>query len=319
MKSRRVSQSWVIAAVLGLNVCGAEAADWPNWRGPNHDGVSLETGWSTDWPADGPEVLWEAAIGTGFSSIAVANGRVYTMGNINNTDIVWCLDAATGDEIWKHRYAAPLDDKNYEGGPNATPTVDGDRVYTLSKRGMVFCLDAGTGAVVWSKDLHKDFGIKWPDWGLSGSALVLEDMVVFNAGTSGIAFDKATGALVWQSGKKPSGYATPMAFRQAGRKRLAIFASKSLVAVDAKTGEEAWSYPWKTSWNVNAATPIVSGETMFISSGYGKGCALLGIDGEGVREIHVNRSMRNQCNNSVLWRGYVYGNDGQVGSKGRLT
>jgi outer membrane protein assembly factor BamB len=197
--------------------------------------------------------------------------------------------------------------------------VDGDRVYTLSKRGMVFCLDAGSGAVVWSKDLHKDFGIKWPDWGLSGSALVLEDMVVFNAGTSGIAFNKATGALIWQSGKKPSGYATPMAFTQAGMKRLAIFASKSLVAVDAKTGEEAWSYTWKTSWNVNAATPIVSGETMFISSGYGKGCALLGIGGEWVREIYVNKSMRNQCNNSVLWRGYVYGFDGQVGGKCSLT
>ena len=113
----------------------ARAADWPRYRGPNLDGISTETGWSVDWPATGPKQLWKTNVGIGFSSISVADGRAYTMGNRDNQDTVYCFDAASGQVLWKHSYPSKLDPKYYDGGPSATPTIDAGRVYTLSKEG----------------------------------------------------------------------------------------------------------------------------------------------------------------------------------------
>src|SRR5712672_1496468 len=144
----------ITSAVVWLVVASAGVAnDWPRWRGPDLNGISKETGWSTSWPQEGPKQLWKAAVGIGFSSVAVANGRVYTLGNKNETDTAWCFDAETGREIWKHSYSCPLDPTYYEGGPGSTPTVDGGKVYTLSKHGQLFCFDAASGKVLWDHDL----------------------------------------------------------------------------------------------------------------------------------------------------------------------
>jgi len=153
-----------VAVTLGLGMCllslgrggKAAAADWPNWRGPNHNGVSSETGWSTSWPAEGPKVLWRASLGTGFATMAVSNGRVYAMGNINDNDMLYCFDADTGKEIWKKSYPCPLFDKDHEGGPSATPTVDAGLVYTFSKNGDVVCFRADTGDVLWHRNIVKE-------------------------------------------------------------------------------------------------------------------------------------------------------------------
>src|SRR5206468_8097617 len=117
------------------------AADWPQWRGPARNGTSSETVGAT-WPADGPPVLWRASVGTGFSSFSISQGRVYTIGNANDQDTLWCFDAGTGKQIWKHTYDAKLGPQYYEGGPSSTPTVEADRLFTISKWGDVFCLDA---------------------------------------------------------------------------------------------------------------------------------------------------------------------------------
>ncbi|MHC4645683.1 MAG: outer membrane protein assembly factor BamB family protein [Planctomycetota bacterium] len=327
MKSRRAIKNYVLTSIVGLALCiigtgfggAAQAADWPNWRGPNLNGISDETGWTAVWPAEGPKILWQEAIGTGFSSMAVSKGRLYAMGNIDNQDILYCFNAETGQLHWKKSYSEPKNPKNYEGGPNATPTVDGNKVYTFSKTGKLFCRDTQTGDVVWSKDLKQEFGIKSPDWGISGSALILGDMVILNAGTWGIAFDKTSGKLVWETGKGPGGYGTPVPYTSNGRTYLAVFGEETIAGVDAQTGKKVWDYPWKTRYNVNAADPIVSGDMIFISSGYGKGCALLKLEDNSVTEIYNNKNMRNQCNSSVLWKGCIYGFDGQVGGKGKLT
>jgi outer membrane protein assembly factor BamB len=321
MKGNVVVSGIAVAALLFAVLLGGSSfgADWPNWRGPNGNGVSDEAGWTTDWPAGGPKVLWRASLGNGFSSMAVSSGKVYAMGNVNDNDIVYCFDAATGDELWRRSYPEPKSAKNYEGGPNATPTVVDGKVYTLSKSGKVHCLDAKSGNVIWNKDLAKEFGIKSTTWGLSGSALVLGDMVVLNAGTLGIALDKNTGALKWESGKGPGGYSTPVPYTFGGKQYLALFGETTAAAVVAATGEKVWDYEWKTSYNVNAAEPIISGDTVFISSGYGKGCALLKLGAGGVSEIYNNKNMKNQVNSSVLWKGHVYGFSGNVGGKGILT
>ena len=198
--------------MVGLALCGhVVAADWPNWRGPNHNGISNETDWITTWPDDGPKVLWKASLGTGFASMAVSNGRVYAMGNVNDNDVLYCFDADTGREVWKKSYSCPLFSKSHEGGPGATPTVDGDVVYTFSKNGDVVCFKAATGEKVWHKNLTKESGFKHPTWYFASSPRVIDNLIILNAGTDGVALNKADGRLVWENGKGPASYATAVA------------------------------------------------------------------------------------------------------------
>ena len=299
-------------AVLLCLVARSPAADWPNWRGPNHDGISAEKDWQTEWPAAGPKVLWKAPLGTGFSSFAVADGGVFTMGNSDDQDSVICLDADSGKELWRHSYPEPMAPKLYEGGPNASPTVEGTRVYTLSRSGKLFCLDTRSGDVNWARNLVEEFGIetaKGNHWGLSGSPLVQGNLLIVNAGRAGMAFEKASGKLVWETGKAAAAYATPVPMMMGGKQAVLVFASKALVALEVSTGHELWAYPWETSYDINAADPIVDGSRIFISSGYGHGAALLDVaDGKPVL-VWENKNMRNKMNGSVLIQGHVYGCD----------
>jgi len=286
----------------------AKVFDWPNWRGPDRNGISRETNWKARWPEEGPKVLWKASVGTGFSSIAVSDGRAFTMGNTDDVDTVWCLDARTGKRLWKHSYSCSKAPRNYEGGPSSTPTVDGGRVYTLSKDGHLFCFEAPTGKIVWQKNVRKDFAAKKPTWGFASSALIIDDVLYLNVGSSGLALKKATGKAVWQSGKGPAGYATPVPFNHKGKRHLAIFGQNALIVVEAATGRQLCRSPWKTSYDINAADPIIWDGKAFISSGYNKGCSLVEIAPEP-RTIWQNRSMRNHFNSCVLLDGYVYGFD----------
>jgi len=287
----------------------ARGADWPNWRGPNHNGISDETGWSTTWPKDGVKILWKATLGTGFCSIAVSGGRVWTMGNANDTDTLYCLDANTGKEIWKQSYPCPLFNKNHEGGPSATPTVDGDSIYTFSKNGDALCFKADTGKIAWQKNLPKELGIKYPTWYFAGSPFVFENLIILNAGTAGTALNKSDGKVVWQNGDGPPGYATAVPVTIGGEKCVVIFGSNELIALAAATGKVLWRVPWKTSYDVNAADPIIFGEMIFVSSGYNRGCGLFKIGADGATKVWENKNMRNHFNSCVLWNGSIYGFD----------
>ena len=161
-----------------------QAGDWPNWRGPDYDGISKETGWDPAMLKDGVEPLWKASLGTGFSAVAVSNGKVFAMGNTAKSkgdpeqlDVVYCFDAVAGKELWTHIYVNQLDPKHYEGGTLASPTVDAGKVYTVSKDGKAFCLDAKTGDVIWEKNVLDDFGIKRATWGISGSPLIVDKII----------------------------------------------------------------------------------------------------------------------------------------------
>jgi len=292
------------------------AASWPRWRGPDANGVSSESGWSTDWPEGGPKRLWRAHVGRGYSAVAVAGGRVYTMGNRNGTDTVWCLDAGKGTVVWKHSY--PCAGKSYPG-PRATPTVEAGRVYTLSRDGQVFCLDAEKGTVVWSKNVAAATGARPPTWGFASSPVVEGDLLLLNVSSAGTALFKTTGKVAWKSPPGKSGYATPVVFDAGGRRCAAIFSAKSLVVVDVKTGRKLWSYPWKTSYDVNAADPIVLGDKMFISSGYKHGCALLQFGRGTPRLVYQNGNMQNHFSSSVLYKGHLYGSSGNVNSNAALV
>jgi len=305
----------ISAIVLGI----AQAADWPNYRGPNYNGISSETGWTSTWPEDGPKVLWKYSIGIGFASMSVSGGKVYATGNIKDNDILYCLDAETGKEIWKKSYPCPLYNKQHEGGPCATPTVEGNAVYTFSKDGDAIRFDTVTGKIVWHKNLNKELGLKHPGWYFASSPFIAGDLVIYNAGTHGTAFKKADGSLAWQSGKGASGYSTAVPFEIGGQKGVAMVVCEELIGLNPATGKVMWKLPWKTSYDINAADAIISGDTIFISSGYNKGCALVKISGGDVTKVWQNRNMRNQINCSVLWEGHIYGFDGQVDGGGKLT
>lgn len=312
-----------VVCVLAFSV-NLWAADWPNYRGVDYTGISKETAWKSDWPAGGPKVLWTAELGTGFSTMTIADGRMYALGNtkINGKeqDVVWCLNAVTGAEIWNYPYEEKLAANNFEGGPCSTPTVNGGRVYTLSRSGKVFCLNAKTGKVIWKEDLAATYGIKIPRWGLSGSPMIMDGLVYLNVGGSGMALKASDKSLVWSNGKDNAGYASLVPCELNGKPLVLTFTGTEFVGLDPKTGAAAFKEEWKTRYAVNAADPILVGDNkVFISSGYGYGCALLDIQGDTVKQVYKNKNMKNHCYGCVLLDGYVYGFDGQVNGGASLT
>ena len=279
------------------------AADWPMYRGPDHTGISSETGWFD--ASAGVKVLWTQKIGKGFSSIAVGDGRAFTMGNDGKKDTVFCFDAKTGNEIWKFSYAAKLDPKLHEGGPSSTPTVDGKHLYALSKHGDLYCLTADKGKPVWKREIKS----KRPGWGFSGSPLVVGSSLILNVGSAGMAIDKQTGKMMWSSGPGQCGYATPVPVQRDGKPHAIIFTQKSVVIVSVATGKRAWEAPWKTQYDINAADPIVVGENLFISSGYNTGCCLLPMGQANPKPIWRNKNMKNKMSGCVMLDGFAYGFD----------
>lgn len=301
----------VLAAVILAGVSPARASDWPHWRGPALSGISSETGWSTVWPQEGPRQLWKTGVGIGFSSMAVADGRVFTMGNTNNEDTVFCFDAEKGAVLWKHTYPCGLRPQYNEGGPGATPTVDGSRVFTLSKEGHLFCFDAATGRVVWQRHVVQKDGVTMPRWGFAGSPLVHGDRLLLNVGSAGMAVRKDTGAVVWLSGTAAAGYATPVPLKLEGQDVVLIFAAKALVCAAVQDGRELWRYPWTTKWDLNIADPIVQGDRAFISS-FDQGGAVLKFDVRGAAEVWRNQNLANHFNSCVLLDGFLYGVHGNT-------
>ena len=292
--------------VIGLVCSAVGAADWPHWRGPHYNGISKETGFDASSLNDDTKPLWEAEIGIGFSSVTVSDGRAYAMGNVGKkTDVVWCFDAQTGKEIWKHEYPEKLNPKYYEGGPGATPTVADGKVYTISKIGRIFCLDAATGKIVWDKQVEP----KPPTWGFAGSAVIQDNMAVFNVGSAGLALNKDDGSIIWQSAHSASGYASAVPYTKDGRKCFALFGSRHVFGLDAASGKELWRSEWFNKHDVNASDPVIYGDYFFISCGYDRGCALLNVTGSTATKLWDNKNMRSQLSGPVLIDGYLYGID----------
>jgi len=262
------------------------------------------------WPAEGPRQLWKASVGLGFSSITVSHGRAYTMGNQNDIDTVFCFDAETGALVWKQSYPCPTDPHYYEGGPSATPTIEGGRVFALSKKGDLNCYAADDGKVVWSKNLAQELGVGIPIWGFAGSALVENHLLLLSVGGYGTAVDKSSGKVRWTTDTNAAGYSTPVLF-----KKSAIMMTKDGVdGVSFSDGHLLWQYIWKTDYGVNAADPVlVSPDKIFISSAAAHADALLQIAGKNVRVVWKNENLRNQLNSTVLVDGFLYGVDGTAG------
>lgn len=311
MKNTRVLLPVLIVLALAHQALAQSAANWPQWRGPNRDGISTETGLLKQWPAEGPPLVWKASgAGGGYSSFSVANGKLYTMGLRGDREFVVAFDVATGKEAWSTPHGSAF--RNDRGdGPRGTPTVDGDRVYALGGSGDLTAFNAATGKIVWSKNVLKEFGGSNITWGISESPLVLGNKVLVNAGGPGasiVALNKADGKLIWKSQSDKAGYSSAIPMELNGTTQVVFFTAERAVGLDAKDGRLLWEYGKPSNNVANVATPISRGNRVFISSDYGTGGGVVEIKADNkAQEIWFTKDMRNHHSSSVLIGDYLYG------------
>lgn len=299
-------------ATQAVSAVGETAAYWPHWRGPNYDGIAAAK-IPTPWPTEGLTQAWKKEIGIGFSSMTVASGRLFAMGWKDGNEVVYCLDSNNGDERWHHSYPGNKVDNLHEGGPGSTPTIDGQYVYTLGREGQLYCLATDSGQVIWQKKLTEESGVEVPEWGFTSSPLVAGDLLIVDAGRV-IAFDKTNGEKRWQTEKFRPGYGTAVAFERNNQRLIAVFNNDCLLVVKAADGNEVTRFPWESSYATTSTTPIIHNDTIFISAGYGQGCALLQWQGNELSEVYASKEMANHFNNSVLYGGLLYGIHGNTHS-----
>ncbi len=284
------------------------AADWPNWLGPERNGVSEES--LPDMVEIGT-ALWEGELGIGFSSFAVADGSLYSMGHRDGIETVWKLSAQTGEVEGRFSYPAELMPNLHEGGPGSTPTASGKFVYTMSKDGLFHVLSSDLSEVVWKKDMMEVSDLKKvPEWGFSASPVILNDLVLVEAGAT-FAFDRASGEERWRSESYRPGYGSPQVMSVGGKTYVAVLKTDGLVILDAENGKTLGFAMWRTSFQTNSTTPLEIEEgRIFISTGYDQGCALFAFNGQTLTSLYESKSMCNHMGNSVLLDGFLYGFDG---------
>jgi outer membrane protein assembly factor BamB len=305
-----------IGALAWMWLATARGDDWPQWRGPREDGISRESGLWPKWPEKGPPELWRAALGSGFSAVAVAHGRAYTQYGTAEGEFVLALDAATGKTLWKVR-SGDLYKNSYGDGPRATPAIDADRVYALGGKGALLCLDAAGGKPVWSLNLLEKFGGETPEYGFAASPIVMGQMLVVvvgaKQGKSLAALEKTTGKVLWTSLDDKPGYSTPLRAEVGGVPQIVVLMGEAVVGVSPQDGHEYWRYPWKTSQDANVATPICHDGRLYISTGLGTGCGLFELSAKegkpAARPLWANKGMKNLLGTCVLIDGYLYGFD----------
>jgi outer membrane protein assembly factor BamB len=290
---------------------------WTNFRGPKRDGKYEEASVSTNWPSTGPPQLWKQPVGVGHASFVVADGKAYTIEQRRNQEVVAAYDINNGRELWTQKWNAEFNDSTGDG-PRATPTWDQGRIYALGATGELRCLDANSGAVIWGKNILSDNQAKNLPWAMAASPLIVDDkVIVLPGGANGksvVAYNKMTGAPVWKVLDDPQAYVSPMLVELAGRRQIVVVSSFRVLGLAPENGALLWSYKWDTDMGINVSQPIlVDRNRFFISSGYGKGAALVEVKGSGnsftASTIWENKNMKNKFNSSVLHNGYVYGLD----------
>jgi outer membrane protein assembly factor BamB len=301
----------IAAAVIGFSIIGLRAEDWPQWGGPSRDHVSKEKGLLQQWPAGGPKQVWVIKeAGLGYSGVAVASGKIYTMGARGDTEYLIALEAKDGKEAWAADIGSMLKN-NWGNGPRGTPSVTQDRVFALGGQGTLIATDIKTGKVLWKKTME-DLGGKVPGWGYTESVLVENGIVYCTPGGSKgtiAALDAGSGEVKWQSKSVtvPAHYSSIVPTDLNGSHQLIQLTEKKVIGVDSKNGDLLWEtdFPGRTEV---IPTPVVNGNNVYVTAGYGAGCKLVKIDSKNqVDEVYANPVMQNHHGGVVLLDGYIYG------------
>jgi outer membrane protein assembly factor BamB len=308
--------------LLPALVAAAAGADWPQFLGPARNATSPETGLLASWPKKGPPVLWEKEVGEGFSSPVVA-GRVVLFHRVDNDEVVQCLDAATGKDLWKHTTPTSYEDPLGKGnGPRSTPAITGGRVYTLSPGGLLLCLQMEDGKKVWQRSLLEDYTVPMSFFGVGTSPLVEGELVLVNVGARDagiVAFDRNTGKEVWKATAQGASYASPVAATLDGVRQVLFFTREGFVALDPASGDVRSAKRWRSRNNasVNAASPIVFDGHVFLSACYDTGALLLRVKKDGVEEVWSNdESLSCHFSTPVYHDGFLYGFHGRQDIEG---
>jgi len=289
-------------AILALLLASAvaRADDWPQWMGPNRDGVWAETGIVEKFPAGGPKVMWKAPVGGGYSGPAVANGKVYVTDKVNKpgandpkdpfdvktqvptSERVLCFDAKTGKELWTHEYDVTYQ-ISYPAGPRCTPTIHDGKVYTLGAMGHLLCLDAAKAQnkPYWQKHFPTDYGVKTPMWGFTGHPLIHKNLLICLVGGDGstlVAFDKDSGQEVWKAlSTTEPGYDSPVLIQAGGTTQLVVWTPKAVYGLNPESGAKFWEVPLEPKYGMSIMSPQKSGDYLFVG-GIGGASVVLKLD-----------------------------------------
>jgi len=294
------------------------AEDWPQFLGPERNGVYRGPALADAWGPQGPRVVWRKAVGAGFAGPAVVQGRVVLFHRVGNEEVVESLDAKTGAAQWRYAYpTAYRDDFGFDEGPRAVPVVAGGIVYTFGAEGQLHAIDLAKGTRIWSEDTMRRFKVPKGFFGAAGSPLVDDGRVLANIGGPGagiVAFDAKSGKVLWTATSDPASYSSGAAATIGGR-RLAIFLTRGgLVGLDPATGRVQFQRPWRArlAASVNAATPVVVGDLLFISAEYGPGAGVFRLEGSMLVELWAsNDVLTNHYATSVHHAGHLYGFHGR--------
>lgn len=329
-----LARLFVIALLGAAGVTLLPAADWPQWRGEGRRGVWAETGILEKFPADGLKLSWRMPVGAGYAGPAVANGRVFVTEFVSDqgrrgVERAVCLDEQTGKVLWKHEWPVDYAGLQYDVGPRATPTVDGDRVYVLGALGHLFCLKAETGEVVWKKDYRTDYNAALPTWGMVGAPLVDANQLICLVGgdpnAKVVSFDKMTGQELWRSlsSDVEPGYNPPVIVEAGGARQLIVWHPAALASLDPKTGKVYWDHPFKIGFGLTVATPVWDSSRLIVSAFY-NGSRMLRLDSEkpaaeliwrGMSDSEIETDgLHSLVTTPVLDGDYIYG----VGSYGQF-
>jgi outer membrane protein assembly factor BamB len=308
------------ADVASTANAGTTRASFPRFLGPDGDSVIDGVRLARDWAATPPRLVWQRPIGAGWSGFAIADGRAFTMEQRGDQETVAAYDLATGDEVWSDGYAAYFTNPMAGPGPRATPTVDGERVFTFGSTGILGAYDAASGRQLWQHDVMEEHAAPIPEHGMTGSPLVVDGLVVVSVGGphghSLVAYRAGTGELAWSGGDDIAAYASPVLVTLADRRQILAFNRASVASHDPADGSVIWTHPWPKQWP-NVATPVVIGEDrVMFSTGYGVGSKLLRIRDEGGAlraelEWETPR-LKSKFANLAIHDGFVYGLDDGV-------
>lgn len=301
------------AGSTGVRASAVEG-EWPQYRGPNRDNLSTDKGLLDRWPADGPKLAWQqTGLGLGYSSVAIANGKLFTMGNRGDDEMLLAYNVSNGEPVWATKTGRAYHDGTGDG-PRGTPTVDQDRVYALGANGDLVCVGEEKGEIVWQQNILDEYGGGNIQWGISESVLIDgNNLICSPGGKQGtiVALNKLTGRPVWRSNVQDSpqaAYSSPIAVDFGGVRQYVNFVHTGVVSVSAKDGSPLWGFRESANGTANCSTPLYSNGSVYTSSGYGEGAASFKLAPGGKASLaYSNKGLDNHHGGMVLLDGHVYG------------